>query len=421
MPGPQSTALGRYQSAYLKALRDSKYAAEQRLSIQNQVTTSRDTIAELNNKYEKSVSEKKRLADLIAKLEARRVGGETGLDTQITNAKNQLKNEEANSQRYFSILNQEKAQQQERENYLAKLSTFTATPTKGLIKGKGGNNGPNTGGNKGGSTNPAEYKYKYNAPMVKWSYFNAREGVPISVDFIKSQSNLPEKIENARQSFKLAATRGAIQQSPEAAQFHRTRMKSKDKKLRAIDNSNYGFRFHYNPTGISMSYGITADISYEQLQTGRDDVNPIVPLGQGGWTIELYLNRMEDMVYLNENGSIRNGLDSTDVYPEPVPQAERKKIYDRGTMYDLEYLFKAVNGAGMDYSSELRGETSDIGWIAGLPVEFHMGDGMRYLGQISAVNINHAVFNERMVPMLTTVSITARRFYDLPINKGNRS
>jgi hypothetical protein len=84
-------------------------------------------------------------------------------------------------------------------------------------------------------------------------------------------------------------------------------------------------------------------------------------------------------------------------------------------------LFRTINGGDSDYNSELRGETSDIGWIAGIAVEFHMGNGLRYLGQITSIDINHAVFNDRMVPMLSTVTIKASRFYDLPILKGKRS
>jgi hypothetical protein len=163
------------------------------------------------------------------------------------------------------------------------------------------------------------------------------------------------------------------------------------------------------------------DMSAELLMSGNENLNMVTPLQRGGWSIDLYLNRMEDLSYINSDGSLVNDLSPLQVYPETVDASELKKIYNKGTMYDLEYLFRTLNGGDSDYNSELRGETSDIGWIAGIAVEFHMGNGLRYLGQITSIDINHAVFNDRMVPMLTTVTIKASRFYDLPITKGKRS
>jgi hypothetical protein len=86
-------------------------------------------------------------------------------------------------------------------------------------------------------------------------------------------------------------------------------------------------------------------------------------------------------------------------------------------MYDLEYLFKAVNGPGGDYKSILRGQTSDVGWLNGVAVEFHLGKNLRYLCRINSISVNHAIFNERMVPTLTTVNISASRYYDFRITK----
>ena len=83
-------------------------------------------------------------------------------------------------------------------------------------------------------------------------------------------------------------------------------------------------------------------------------------------------------------------------------------------MYDLEFLFRAVHSGSNDYVSALRGKTSDIGWIAGIAVECHLGKNLRFLGRIDGLSVNHFQFNERMVPTLTTVGITVSRFYDIP-------
>lgn len=419
MPGPRQTALGYYQDNYLKALRDPKYAAQERIRAEALVKESATDVAELTKKYNNAQAEWKR-QDKIVKDKAALLAANPGNSTyesQLKNAEIARANARSSSDSLSKELAFETALQSSRTSYLYKLSGVTATPVKQLGSGGGGSGG----GNKAESTNPADYKYKYNAPMVKWAYFNAASGVPISIDFIKSKSNTPSKISNARESFNLPATRGAIQMSPEVAQYLRKRSSSKNKKLRKRDNTNYGFRFHYNPTGVGMSYGMMTDMSAELLMSGNENLNMVTPLQRGGWSIDLYLNRMEDLSYINSDGSLVNNLSPLQVYPETVDASELKKIYNKGTMYDLEYLFRTLNGGDSDYNSELRGETSDIGWIAGIAVEFHMGNGLRYLGQITSIDINHAVFNDRMVPMLTTVTIKASRFYDLPITKGKRS
>jgi hypothetical protein len=86
-------------------------------------------------------------------------------------------------------------------------------------------------------------------------------------------------------------------------------------------------------------------------------------------------------------------------------------------MYDLEYLFRALHGGQNDYNSIMRGKTSDIGWIARVPVEVHLGDGLRYLLSLNSIGVNHILFNDRMVPMLTVITISGSRFFDMPLPK----
>jgi len=48
-----------------------------------------------------------------------------------------------------------------------------------------------------------------------------------------------------------------------------------------------------------------------------------------------------------------------------------------------------------------------------LPVELHLGDGLRYLVRISSLDIEHKMFNERMVPIFSNVRITCARYPDI--------
>jgi len=76
-------------------------------------------------------------------------------------------------------------------------------------------------------------------------------------------------------------------------------------------------------------------------------------------------------------------------------------------------------GLNATYKSTLNGSTADRGWLTAIPVELHLGDGMRYRVRISTLNVNHAMFNSRMVPILSTVDFTCHRYYDGPEITGN--
>jgi len=82
-------------------------------------------------------------------------------------------------------------------------------------------------------------------------------------------------------------------------------------------------------------------------------------------------------------------------------------------MYDLDFLFKAINGDMGGYKSPLRGiKTGDVGWLNGIAVEVHMGRKLRYLARVTNISVNHVQFTENMVPTLTTVVLTMARFHD---------
>lgn len=190
-----------------------------------------------------------------------------------------------------------------------------------------------------------------------------------------------------------------------------------------------GFQFHYNPGSVDMSYGSVNDVDLGYLASGQAVTNFLQALGQ--ISFEILLNRMPDMKYIAAPGqpySLPNGkyqfsTDYTkvgvnyarDVYdraPQLTPSSsnELKDIYNKGTMYDLEFLLRVLMG-GVSFKSQLRGGeiTSDLGFAIPQPVELHLGNRLRYVISVTNLNVRHVIFNERMVPLFSTVSITANR------------
>lgn len=176
------------------------------------------------------------------------------------------------------------------------------------------------------------------------------------------------------------------------------------------------FQFHYNPGSIDMSYGSVNDIDLGYLASGQSVTNFLQALGQINF--EILLNRMTDMKYIDPNSATykKDGVNyKRDVYDrEPRTESnqtnELKDIYNKGTMYDLEFLLKILMG-GTAYKSLLRGGelTSDLGFAVPQPIEAHLGNRLRYVISVTNLQVRHVIFNERMVPLFTTVSVTANR------------
>ena len=264
--------------------------------------------------------------------------------------------------------------------------------------------------------------YTYNAPMVRSAYFRSKGPQSETTSRGISDAGNYTDAKNMYTPIKYDPITGAVLESAPAAkgtiQMYRNRYELtryyESKENTDLDSTMYGFKFLYNPTEVSMGWGIAEGVNPDVIQSGDDGY--IVPIGAGlnQSTVDftLLLNRIGDMAYLDSNGRIPG---AEDPYPGNFNKLEDlKMIYKKGTMYDLEYLFRTINGPNASYQSSLNDKTADRGFLLGAQVELHLGDGLRYLVRIGSLSINHTVFNDRMVPILSNVQISCHRFYDPP-------
>lgn len=176
----------------------------------------------------------------------------------------------------------------------------------------------------------------------------------------------------------------------------------------------YGFQFQYNPSTVVLEYSLGA-IDFDPFTVARIGAGPMYnSQGLGTFSLTLLLNRRKDITMMTSGGIIRPGYDFTKEYAGTPPDAAaRKAIYDKGTMYDIEYLFNTqmpiVEGG---FKTQLRGKTSDIGLLFGIPVEVHLGKSMRYVCTVGSVQIEHQMFDHRMVPLISWVNIGLARIPD---------
>jgi hypothetical protein len=173
-----------------------------------------------------------------------------------------------------------------------------------------------------------------------------------------------------------------------------------DKGAPKAKKNLWGFEFMYNPTDIK---------STDQANTAIDYTNPDANVanqltGSQSFTISILINRMTDMAALHK----RTGAGTDQGYPRALTSAEVRGIKSRGTEYDLEFLYRVVNGEPTTTPS-MDMPTSDFGFISGLPIWLRLNNEMNYKGVIAAMTVTHAVFTPSMVPMMSNVQITFNR------------
>ena len=168
----------------------------------------------------------------------------------------------------------------------------------------------------------------------------------------------------------------------------------------------WGFRFLYNPKEIT--YGSQIDTAIDWMQQARDPSNFFG--GNTAITVTLYLNRIADMKALRTTGPA-----SRDYPGGALDSSQVNQILKRGTEYDLEYLYRTINGSPGVTSlvTDATLKTSDFGYITGMPVWIHIHDNMRYKGSLTNIEVNHVIFTESMIPTLSVVKLTFLRYPEL--------
>lgn len=183
----------------------------------------------------------------------------------------------------------------------------------------------------------------------------------------------------------------------------------------------YGFRFHYNPEQVAIGTQPILNIDPAFLTSGKEQAFPVAAEGSSV-QFPIYLNRIEDVSFLRKNQYIHvrdlyKGYSKKDKKLLMGPTGTGKYlrqdirgIRDRGTGYDLEFLYRTA--MGRPFPTALRGDTADLGVILGLPMQLKLSKHINYVGRLTSLTYTHAMFSEEMVPMFTVVNLGFTRVPD---------
>lgn len=259
---------------------------------------------------------------------------------------------------------------------------------------------------EGGLTIPSTDNITYNPPAHYVSrgishgvrvadYESAmRENKSIVIDTFKANSVFSQFVDSR-------SNLGRIFQSQGAAESMNVATQTKGKV------PIFGFKFMYNPQ--SINYSIPMNTSIDWTLSTQDPANLIA--GNIAVNFTLYLNRIADMTELMPLKTAPTMYSKN--YPRQLSKEEVEGILLRGTEYDLEFLYRSVNGnRDMTGNSLLTyaGESADKGYITGVPLWFVLHDNLRYYGSLQNISVDHVVFTDKMVPMLSVVNISFLRY-----------
>lgn len=227
---------------------------------------------------------------------------------------------------------------------------------------------------------------------------------------------------------------GTFYQDPDTVQYggsatdgtSTTAATNKNFASKITGNDLWGFRFLFNPT--TWSYGITVNSNVDWSIPNSNGAILAFPGIGGQVSITLLLDRVADMNTLKKwDKEGRVNPPGPGEYPRTLTEAECLGLLYRGTEYDLEFLFRVINGAPQD--STLLGskdggfevQTSNLGYIAGVPFIFKIHDHLRYRVILNSINVNHDIFTREMVPIRTLVQLTLERVPDFSSSGANQS
>jgi len=184
----------------------------------------------------------------------------------------------------------------------------------------------------------------------------------------------------------------------------------------------YGFQFMWNPESYSTSVTLNTEITPHPTDRFAG-VAGLFPSGES-ISFTLRLDRTNDFYCFRDLIKKQYGLGEfqsaggAQAYENAMGNfysgsffssgSERmgtkiKDLMELGTIADLEYLFKAVNGP--QWKNIIGRSTGDIGFLSATLMRVDIGPSS-YVGYVNSLNINHIAFSQDMTPMRTDVQIS---------------
>ena len=299
-------------------------------------------------------------------------------------------------------------------------------------------------GNKDTGTPPPtqpDKDYKWNLPPHKWS-------LPVKPDgFNTSITTVGENDDR-----KNVSPYDAVNALGDMEKYRRGRMwwyASNQQDFAGADGKpikkkiaerKFGFQFLWNPDSYSTSIQLNMDINPNPMDrfvgvagafpSGEsisfvlrlDRTNDFAAfrglmnrdytqLALSGVSDVAQTDRQHDSIEAVKGNTLKAYSDAAAYYnssfasstPQDVLALQIKELMELGTVADIEYLYKAING---DNWHNIAGrKTSDIGFLAATLLRIDIGP-LSYVGFVNSLSVNHIAFSQDMTPIRTDLTVS---------------
>jgi len=199
------------------------------------------------------------------------------------------------------------------------------------------------------------------------------------------------------------------------------------------NDKKYGFRFMYNPVTLSFGLGLTRGINTSFIFSGAEKAIPS-GISSTGSSIGMNfpISRVDDMGIIdmilsrvragdqsivdNTYGVLRSeqlpiAIKDIKGIDQRVTLRDLSEIEKKGTMYDLDYLFRTM--IGRQWKTAYRGYTADVGLAFSVPLMLYLSPTMIYRVRMNQVSYTHKMFTPDMIPIHTDVQLGFERIPDV--------
>ena len=273
------------------------------------------------------------------------------------------------------------------------------------------------GSNKGGGgappppvapTNNTPTNIKFNLAPHNWSLPTNQKLFNTSSD---NQTQADQSVRRARMWCYLGASDSNYATETQTGSTQAGVVTGGTNVSKSLD-TQWGFQFLWNPTQISTSVQRNANLVPQAMDAfaGRA---PLFP-GTEALSFVAVINRVNDFACFK--AAPDQAPYHAEMYPKSAGAGNNtsaliKDLMLKGTMADIEFIFKMINGDGANgatWTNALGRKTADINFLAPTPVAVQFGpnaDSLSYVGWVESISVSHQMFTEDMIPVHSEVTI----------------
>ena len=186
----------------------------------------------------------------------------------------------------------------------------------------------------------------------------------------------------------------------------------------------WGFQFLWNPDTFNVALNLNTGVTPSSADRGTT-IRGAFP-GMESLSFSIVIDRTNDFACFRALPPLPSILTQyKKFYGTKYPEASKEERFEDqlaelirlGTMHDIEYLFKVINGDLLIGQSELTNllgkKTADVGFLSPAKVAIQLGptlDNLSYVGWVNSLSISHTAFTEDMIPIRTVVGFSMSVF-----------